>query len=58
MEQEAVESWWVAKLKRQLESACHESQDRVAKAMEARAAKLLKVERATAAERGLDVAKV
>ena len=58
MERETLASWWVTKLERQLESTCHESQDWVAVATETRAAKLLAVERATAAERGLDTAKV
>jgi len=58
MEWEASASWQVADLERQLESAHGESQDRAAKATEARAAGLLVVERATAAERGFEAAKV
>ena len=58
MEREATVSRQVAKLDCQLESAHRESQDRAAKAMEARAVELLAVERATAAKRGLDAAKV
>ena len=49
---------WVAKLKRQLESARCESQDWAVETTEARAAELLSVERATTVERGLDMAKV
>ena len=48
----------VTELERQLESACHESQDWAAEATEAWAAELLVVERATAVEWGLDAAKV
>ena len=44
MEREATMSRWVDELKRQLESARHESQDRVAEAMGARAVELLVVE--------------
>jgi len=51
MEQEAVASRWVNKLRHQLESACRESQDRAAEAMGARATKL------RAFEREFDVAK-
>ena len=51
-------SWWVAELERQLEFARRESQDRAAEATEVWAAKLLVAERATAAERGLNAAKV
>ena len=54
MEQEAVVSWWVT----ELESAHHESQDWVAEATKAWVVELLTVERATAAERGLDAVKV
>ena len=48
----------VAELEHQLESARRESQDRVTEATKARATELLAVERAIAAERGLDTAKV
>ena len=58
MEREAVMSWRVDELERQLESAHHESQDWVAEAMGARAMELLTAERATTAEQGLDAAKV
>ena len=58
MEQEAMASWRVDKLRHQLESAHHESQDRAAEAMGAWVAELCVVEQATAAERELDVAKV
>ena len=58
MELEAMVSRRVAELERQLESAYHESQDRAAEATEARPAELLKVERATIVERGLDAVKV
>ena len=58
MEREAMTLWWVDKIRHQLESTCHESQDRAAEAMGARAAELLAVEQATAAERELDAAKV
>ena len=57
MEQEAVASRWVDKLKHQLESTHCESQDQATKAMGAQAVELRAVERATAAERELDVAK-
>ena len=56
--QDAVMLWRVAELERQLESARRESQDRATEATEARAAELLATERATAAERRLDAAKV
>ena len=55
---EATMSWWVDELQRQLEFARRESQDWAAKVMGAWAAELLVVERATAAERGLDAMKV
>ena len=55
MEHEAMASWRVDELKHHLESTCHESQDR---ATRARAVELCAVERATAAERELDAAKV
>ena len=58
MGREAAMSWQVDELQRQLESARRESQDRAAEATRARAAELLAAERATATERGLDVAKV
>jgi len=58
MEQEAAMSWWVDELKHQLESTYCESQDQAAEVMGAWAAKLLVAERATAAEWGLDAAKV
>ena len=58
MEWEAMVSWWVTELERQLESARRESQDQAAEATEAQAVELLAVERAIATERGLDVAKV
>ena len=58
MEREAAMSWWVTELERQLESARRESQDRAAEATGARAAELLMVERATAAEWELDATKV
>ena len=51
-------SWWVSKLEHELESTHHESQDRAGEAMEARAAELLVVEQATAAEWGLDTVNV
>ena len=51
MEREAMVLWWVDDLKHQLESVHRESQDWAAEATGARAAKLLMVERATAAER-------
>ena len=47
MGREAVMSWWVDELQRQLESAHRESQDRVAEATGARAAELRAVEQAT-----------
>ena len=55
---EVMVSWWVTKLERKLESAHCESQDWAAEAMEAWVVALLTVERATAAEWGLDAAKV
>ena len=58
MEQEAMALQWVDELRHQLESAHHESQDRLAEATGARAVELRAVERATAAERELDAAKV
>ena len=58
MEQEVMMSRWVDELRHQLESAHRESQDRAAEATGAWVAKLLEAERATAAERGLDAAKV
>ena len=58
MEQEAMASRRVNKLRHQLESVCHESQDRVTEAIGARAVELRAVERATAAEQELDAAKV
>ena len=58
MEWEAMVSWRVTELERQLESAHRESQDRAAEVAEPRAAELLAVKRAAAAELGLDVAKV
>ena len=58
MEREAAVSRRVAELVCQLESARRESQDRAAEATEARAAELLAVEQATAAEQGLDAVKV
>ena len=48
----------VTELERELESTHRESQDRAAKVTEARAAELFMTERATAAERGLEAAKV
>ena len=47
----------MAKLEHELESARRESQDRAAEVNEARAAELLTVERATAAEWGLEAVK-
>ena len=47
MEQEVVASWRVDKLRQQLESTRHESQDQVAKAIGAQAAELCAVEWAT-----------
>ena len=58
MEREAMMSWWVDELDRQLESAHYESQDRVTEASRARVVELLAVEQATTVERGLDVVKV
>ena len=58
MEQEATASWWVNELRHQLESTRRESQDRTTEVTGAQAAKLCVVERATAAERELDAAKV
>ena len=58
MEREATMSRQVDELELLLESAHHKSQDRAAKAMGARAAELVAVERVTAAEWGLDVVKV
>ena len=57
MEREATVSRQVAKLDCQLESAHRESQDRAAKAIEARVAELLAVEQVTTVERGLDAVK-
>ena len=51
-------SWRVNELEHQLESARHEYQDKAVEAVGAWAAKLLVAERATAAEWGLDAAKV
>ena len=48
----------MAELKRELKSARRESQDWAVEVTEARAAEQLTVERATAAERGLEAAKV
>ena len=50
--------WWVGKLRHQLESTHHESQDRATEATGARAVELLTVERATTAEREHDVVKI
>ena len=58
MEREAVMSLWVGELECQLESTLCESQDWAAKAIGAWVVELLMAERATAAERGLDAAKV
>ena len=58
MEREAAVSRRVAELVCQLESTRRESQDQAAEAMEAWVTELLAVERVTATERGLDVAKV
>ena len=58
MEQEAMASRRVNELRHQLESVRRESQDRAAEATGARAVELRAVERATAAERELDAAKV
>ena len=46
----------VTELERELESACRESQDRAVEVTGVRAAELLAMERATAVERGLEVA--
>ena len=51
-------SQWVTELEHELESARRESQGQVVKATEARVVELLVAERATAAERGLEAAKV
>ena len=56
MEQEAVASWWVDKLRHQLESAHRESQDRAAEVTGAWAAEQHAVEQATAVEQKLDTA--
>ena len=48
----------MAKLERELESACRESQDWAIEVTEVRAVEQLTAERATAAERGLEAAKV
>jgi hypothetical protein len=56
--QEAEMSRWVAELYHELESAHHESQDRAVEVIEAWSVELLTTERAIAAERGLEVAKV
>jgi len=58
MEQEAAMSWRVDELERQLESTHCESQDRAAVAMGTWLSELLVMERATAAKRGLNAAKV
>ena len=50
--------WWVDELRNQLESTHHESQDRAAEAMGARAVELHAVERVTPAKWELDAAKV
>ena len=50
MEQKATTSHWVDELRHQLESTHHESQDRAAEVMGARAVELRAIERATAAE--------
>ncbi|XP_066337332.1 uncharacterized protein [Miscanthus floridulus] len=55
---EAAMSWRVAELEHELESTCHESQGRAAEATEVRATELLVVEWATAADQGLEAAKV
>jgi len=52
-----MEHAWVAKLEHQLESACRESQDRAAEATMVRAEGQRAAKRATATERGLEVAK-
>ena len=51
-------SWWVTELERELESTHQESQGRAAEVTEARVMELLTAERAIAAERGLEAAKV
>ena len=51
-------SRWVIELERQLEFTHRESQDWATEVMEARPVELLVVERATAAERGLEAVKV
>ena len=51
-------SRWVDELRHQLESTHRGSQDWAAETMGARAAELHAVERATAAEREIDMAKV
>ena len=56
MEREAVMSWQIDELEHQLESTHRESKDWVVEVTGARAAELLTVERATAAERGLAAA--
>ena len=58
MERQAVALRWVTELEHQLESSRRESQDQAAEVTEARVVELLAVEQATAAERGLDTAKV
>ena len=58
MGQETTMLRWVDELQHQLESAHHESQGRAAEVTGAQAAELLTAERATAAEQGLDAAKV
>ena len=58
MEQEATVSWRVDKLRHQLESTRHESQDWVAKAMGARVVEMRALERATATKQKLDAMKV
>ena len=58
MEREAMASWWVTELERQLEFAHLESQDGAVKATGARVAELLVAERATTAEQELAMVKV
>ena len=58
MEREAMMSCRVDELEHQLESTHRESLDQAAEATGAWATELLVVERATAAERGLDAVKV
>ena len=58
MEQEAMASWRVNKLRHQLESTHRESQDRAAETTGARATELLAVERAATVEWELGAAKV